>query len=49
VLAAGSLSPTTVLQLSQTVEAQSLVLWFSELPQSADGGYRVEIIEITVS
>lgn len=49
VLAAGSLSPTTVLQLSQSVEAQSLVLWFSELPQSADGGYRVEIIEITVS
>jgi hypothetical protein len=48
VLASGPLSPTTVLTFSKPVEASSIVLWFTELPQTADGRNRVELHEVTL-
>ena len=49
VLASGPLGPDTVLTLSAPTEAQHIVLWFTALPQTADGSNRVELTEVTVS
>ena len=49
VLAAGELSANTVLTLSAPTQTQRIVLWFTALPQAADGGNRVELAEVTVS
>lgn len=49
VLAAGPLSASTVLTLSAPTETQSIVLWFTGLPQTADGANRLELAEITLS
>lgn len=49
VLVSGPLAPTTVLTLSQPTETQSIVLWFTELAQTADGANRIEISELSVS
>lgn len=49
VLASGPLSATTVLTLSAPTQTQHLVLWFTALPQAADGGNRVELTEVEVS
>ena len=49
VLAAGPLSASTVLTLSTPTPTQRLVLWFTALPQTADGSNRLELAEVTVS
>ncbi len=49
VLAEGTLGPETVLTLSAPTEAQNVVLWFTELPQTADGANRLELAEVTLS
>ena len=49
VLAEGELSANTVLTLSAPTQTQRIVLWFTALPQAADGGNRVELAEVTVS
>jgi hypothetical protein len=49
VLASGPLSPGAEFTFEQPVEADSIVLWFTELPQNATGEYRAEINEILVS
>ncbi len=49
VLASGPLSPGAEFNFSQPVEADSIVLWFTELPQNQAGEYRAEINEILVS
>lgn len=49
VLASGSLSATTELTFSEPVEGTTFVLWFSELPTASDGGFRVELAEISLS
>jgi hypothetical protein len=49
VLASGTLAATTVLTLSAPTDTQSIVLWFSALPQTADGSNRLELAEVTVS
>jgi hypothetical protein len=49
VLAEAALGPETVLTLSAPTETQSLVLWFTELPQATDGANRLELAEVTVS
>lgn len=46
VLASGPLSQDTVLTLTPTPTTSSLVLWFTELPTTADGSFRVELTEI---
>lgn len=48
VLASGPLGPETVLTLSQPTETQSIVLWFTALPQTADGRNRIELTEVRV-
>ena len=40
--------PTTTLKLKKPVEADSLVLWISELPRDGEGRNRAVISEITV-
>ena len=49
VLASGPMGPETVLTLSTPTQAQHIVLWFTALPQTADGSNRVELTEVTVS
>ena len=49
VLVSGPLAPATVLTLGQPTETQSIVLWFTELAQTADGANRIEISELSVS
>lgn len=49
VLASGPLGPETVLTLSTPTEAQHIVLWFTALPQTADGSNRVELAEVRLS
>lgn len=49
VLASGSLTAgTTVLTLSKPVETGSIVLWWTALPQTADGSNRIELAEVSV-
>jgi eukaryotic-like serine/threonine-protein kinase len=38
-----------VLTLSAPTETQTVVLWFTSLPQTADGANRLELAEVTVS
>jgi len=49
VLAEGPLMPGAEFTFDQPVEADSIVLWFTELPQNQAGEYRAEINEILVS
>ncbi len=49
VLASGPLSPTTVLTLDPAATTQTIVLWFTALPQTPDGRNRIELAEVTVS
>ena len=49
VLAEGVLSANTVLTLSTPTQTQHLVLWFTALPQTADGSNRIELAEVSVS
>lgn len=49
VLAAGPLSPQTVLTLAQPTETQSIVLWFTALAQAPDGANKIEISTLSVS
>lgn len=49
VLASSALSPETVLTFETPTEAQSIVLWFTALPQTPDGRNRVELLELQVS
>ncbi|MEG3614080.1 hypothetical protein [Isoptericola haloaureus] len=48
VLASGSYSPDTVIELDEPVVMDGFVLWTTELPTSA-GEFRLELNEITVS
>jgi eukaryotic-like serine/threonine-protein kinase len=49
VLASGPLSPGAEFTFPEPVETGSIVLWFTELPQNAQGENRVEINELLVS
>ncbi|HUX71036.1 MAG TPA: hypothetical protein VMV41_11030 [Cellulomonadaceae bacterium] len=49
VLASGPMGADTVLTFSKPVETQTIMLWFTLLPQTADGSNRVELNEVTVS
>ncbi|WP_454042247.1 hypothetical protein [Cellulosimicrobium sp. Marseille-Q8652] len=49
VLASGPLSPGVEFTFEAPVEAESIVLWFTELPQNATGENRMEINEILLS
>lgn len=49
VLAEGELGADTVLTLSAPTETQHIVLWFTALPQTADGSNRIELAEVGVS
>jgi eukaryotic-like serine/threonine-protein kinase len=49
VLASGPLSPGAEFTFDEPVEAESVVLWFTELPQNGQGENRVEINELLVS
>lgn len=49
VLASDTLGGTTVLTLSAPTETQHIVLWFTALPQTADGSNRLELAEVSVS
>lgn len=49
VLAHGELSPDTVLTLDQPTETQTIVLWFTALPQTPDGRNRIELLELSLS
>ncbi|WP_087470416.1 hypothetical protein [Cellulosimicrobium cellulans] len=49
VLASGPLAPGVEFTFDQPVEAESIVLWFTELPQNPSGEFRAEINEILVS
>ncbi|MFC8923127.1 protein kinase family protein [Cellulosimicrobium sp. NPDC057127] len=49
VLASGPLSPGAEFTFPEPVEAESIVLWFTELPQNGRGENRVEINELLVS
>ncbi|MGO1318219.1 MAG: protein kinase family protein [Cellulomonadaceae bacterium] len=48
-LAVESFSEEMTITLDEPVETQSIVLWFPELPQAADGGNRVELREISIT
>ncbi|MDO8122092.1 murein biosynthesis integral membrane protein MurJ [Isoptericola sp. b490] len=48
VLASGPMSATTELTFDKPVKTSSLVLWFTALPQTADGKNRVELHEVQV-
>ena len=39
----------TVFTLTPATETQSLVLWITQLPTAADGGFRLELTEIALS
>ncbi|WP_223145058.1 murein biosynthesis integral membrane protein MurJ [Actinotalea subterranea] len=49
VLASGPMSAETVLTFSEPTEATHIVLWFTQLPQTADGSNRVELAEVRLS
>ncbi|MDQ0372591.1 hypothetical protein J2X26_000888 [Cellulomonas humilata] len=49
VLASGPFGPETVFTLDPATETQSLVLWITQLPTAADGGFRLELTEIALS
>jgi hypothetical protein len=49
VLASGPLSPTTVLELSAPTETETIVLWFTALPQNPDAENRIELFEVQVN
>ncbi len=49
VLASGPLSPGVEFTFPEPVETGSIVLWFTELPQNAQGENRIEINELLVS
>ncbi len=49
VLASGALGPQTVLTLSAPTATQSIVLWFTALPQTPSALNRVELLEMQVS
>jgi hypothetical protein len=49
VLASGELSADTVLTLGTPTETQTIVLWFTALPQTPDGRNRVELLELQLS
>jgi hypothetical protein len=49
VLASGPLGPETVLTLSAPTQTQHIVLWFTALPQTADGSNRIELTEVRLS
>lgn len=48
-LAEGPLGPETMLTFDSPVGTQSIVLWFDHLPTAPDGGFRIELAEITLS
>ena len=48
-LASGTLSQDTVLDFAEPVRASTLVLYFTELPTNAEGQFRIEVTEVTVS
>ncbi|MGY4644392.1 hypothetical protein [Cellulomonas sp. URHB0016] len=49
VLASGAFGAETVLTLDPAADTQSLVLWITQLPTATDGGFRLELTEITLS
>jgi hypothetical protein len=49
VLASGALSSHTVLTFTKPTKAQTIVLWFTQLPQTPDGKNRLELLEVQVS
>jgi len=49
VLASGPLEPGAEFTFDEPVEAESIVLWFTELPQNSAGENRMEINEIALS
>lgn len=49
VLASGPMSADTVLQLDPAQTGSSLTIWFTQLPTTADGSFRVELTEIQLS
>lgn len=49
VLASGPMTDELALELSETVDTEYIVLWFTELPQTPDGKNRVELREITLT
>jgi hypothetical protein len=49
VLASGALSPGVEFTFETPVETDSIVLWFTELPQNPAGEFRAEINELLVS
>ena len=49
VLAQSTMSQDTDLTFSEPVQTSTLVLWFTELPTNAEGKFRIEVNEITVS
>lgn len=48
VYAEGPMSAETVLSVDEPVAANSVVLWFEDLPTAPDGQFRIEISELTV-
>jgi hypothetical protein len=46
VLASGPMSPDAVFTLNPTQTTSSLVIWFTQLPTTADGSFRIELTEI---
>lgn len=48
-LAEGTLGPETVLTFATPVDTSTVVLWFDRLPTAPDGGFRIELAEITLS
>ena len=49
VLASGAFGPETVLTLDPATDTQSIVLWITQLPPAPEGGFRVELTEISLS
>jgi eukaryotic-like serine/threonine-protein kinase len=49
ILASGSFGPEGVIALVPPADTQSLVLWITELPTTADGSFRLELTEISLS
>lgn len=49
VLAQGAFGPDVTFTFALPVQAQSIVLWITELPQTADGSNRIELAEVQVS
>ncbi len=45
-LASGPLSPDAVFTLDRAQTTSSLVIWFTQLPTTADGSFRIELTEI---